>query len=755
MFDYSHCLNVLEVLFIIGYNSPMQEIFKKLDLEEYITSFQLLFAREKSIVLEGDIHLHHRLISELDKYNFKEPPKVKSLDTAMMHIQKQGVLKVDDIFEMIKVIRYFVYLKKFRFEGKVAEWFEKVIIPQELLSIEAYFDEKGELKEGIDDDFDMVKQALYKNKESIKQALYKMINNQKVRSYLVDSQVHFINGEETLLVRGGFNQVIKATVVNRSNTGFFYILPHSVSELKQKQSDLNNKKEEILLKLCKSISNTFEKFLMFLKYINKEFDRFDHYQARLFFAKTGDKNFIIPTKINKNQLIDFVHPAIHDVKPISIDFSKSVVMITGVNAGGKTMMLKSVLSSVILSKYLIPFTAHKNSSIGNFKHIQAVLDDPQSVKNDISTFAGRMVEFSNLFSKRNVIVGVDEIELGTDSDEAASLFKVIIEELIKKDIKVIITTHHKRLAALMAANENVELIAALYDEANQKPTYEFLQGTIGKSYAFETAQRYGIPKNVVSLAKEVYGNDQDRLNELIERSSDLEREYQQKLQLLDEEIEEHQRLNRHLKQSKEQLDDHIYSEKSKLHKEYYDATKDAREAIKAKISKESHQLLNKAHKKVKEIKTQKVQKPIEFKVGDRVKYQSSKGEIISIKGKKAFVENDMGMRVQVKLSELKPSGNPVKVPVKPKATVKVQKPDTGSISLDLHGQRSDEAIENLDKFISDSLIAGFDEVLVYHGIGTGKLAYAVKQFLDKHPKIKGYEDAHASAGGFGAKVIKL
>lgn len=733
----------------------MQEIFNKLDLEEYIESFQSLYARQKDIVIEGDINLHYKLIHELDKYNFKEPPKVSNLDTALMHIQKQGILKLDDIFEVVKIIRYFNYLKRFSFEGKLLEWFEKIIIPDEIIRIESYFDDKGSLKDGVDEDFDLVKNAIYKNKDLIKQSLYKVINNQKVRSYLVDSQVHFINGEETLLVRGGFNHVIKATVVNRSNSGFFYILPHSISTLKQKQSDLKNKQEEIILKICKNISSNFEKFLMFLKYINKEFDRFDHYQARLFFAKNGDKNFIIPNKNGKNTLIDFVHPALHDAKPISIDFSKNVVMITGVNAGGKTMMLKSALSSVLLSKYLIPYKADKNSSIGNFKNILAVLDDPQSVKNDISTFAGRMVEFSKLFSKKNVIVGVDEIELGTDSDEAASLFKVIIEELIKKDIKVIITTHHKRLAALMASNEHVELIAALYDEKNQKPTYDFLQGTIGKSYAFETAQRYGIPKNVISHAKEVYGDDQDKLNELIERSSELEREYQLKIELLDKEIEQHQRLNRNLKEQKENLDDHIYDEKSKLHKEYKDATKDAREAIKAKISKESHQLLNVAHKKVKEIKTQKVQEPIVFKVGDRVKYQSSKGEIISIKGKKAFVENDLGMRVQVKLSDLKPSGNPIKVKAKPKATVTIQKPASGHISLDLHGQRSDEACENLDKFLSDSLIAGFDEVLVYHGIGTGKLSYAVKQFLDAHPRVKGYSDAHASQGGFGAKIIKL
>ncbi|MGP2655606.1 endonuclease MutS2 [Malaciobacter sp. WC5094] len=734
----------------------MQNILKKLDLTDYIESFSKLLAREKSIILEGDINLHFKLINELSRYDINEPKKVENLDNQLVHLQKQGILKVYEIYEFIKIIKYFNYLKRFNFEGKLQEWIDKIIIPSEINSVCDYFDEKSNLKHGVNDDFDRVNEAIKKNKEQIKQSLYKSINNSNLRTYLVDSQVHYVNGEECLLVRGGFNHVLKASVLDRSNSGFFYVLPHSVSSLKQAQNDLVNRKEEILLKVCKDISSTFEKNLMFLKFINKEFDRFDHYQARIFFAKIDDKNFILPSKKKENKLVKFSHPALHDPKPISIDFTKSVVMITGVNAGGKTMMLKSILSAVFLSKYLLPYKASKDTVIGSFKNINAVLDDPQSVKNDISTFAGRMVEFSKLFSAKNAIVGVDEIELGTDSDEAASLFKVIIEDLMKRDIKVIITTHHKRLAALMASNDDVELIAALYDEENQKPTYDFLQGTIGKSYAFETASRYGIPQNVIKKAKEVYGEDKDRLNELIQRSSDLEREYKLKIAKLDDEIDNMQRLSRNLKEQKETLDDQIYSEKSKLHKEYKDARDEAKKAIKAKLVKEGHQHLNISHKKASEIETKKVVDPVELKVGDRVKYRNTKGTLISIKGKKAFIENDMGMKVQVKLEDLQRSGNPPKIKTPPKkATVNVQKPDSGHVKLDLHGQRSDEAVDNLDKFLSDALIAGFDEVLVYHGIGTGKLSYAVKKFLDSHPKVKAYTDAHPSQGGFGAKVIKL
>ncbi|MDY0179707.1 endonuclease MutS2 [Aliarcobacter skirrowii] len=733
----------------------MENLIKKLDLSDYITSFSKLFARDKSIILEGDINIHYKLIDELGRFDFKAPLSVENLDSQLIHLQKQGILKIYEIFEFVKIVNYFLYLKRFNFEGKLFEWIDKIVIPNDILKICQYFDDKSNLKEGVNEDFDNIKHAIHKNKDDIKQSLYKTVNSSKLRPYLVDMQVHYINEQECLLLRGGFSNILSGSVIDRSNSGFFYVVPHSISELKQKQNDLRNKQEEILFKLCKEISSTFEKNLLFLKFINKEFDRFDHYQARIFFAKIGDKNFIIPSKSSVNKLVEFSHPALANAKPISIDFSKSVVMITGVNAGGKTMMLKSILSAVFLSKYLLPYKAHKDTKVSNFKYINAVLDDPQSVKNDISTFAGRMVEFSKLFSSKNAIVGVDEIELGTDSDEAASLFKVMIEDLIQKDIKIVITTHHKRLAALMASNPDVELIAALYDEENQRPTYEFLQGTIGRSYAFETALRYGIPLNVVKKAKEVYGDDKDRLNELIERSSELEREYKQKIQKLNSEIENYQRLSNNLKEQKEKLDEHIYVEKSKLHKEYKDAREEAKKAIKTKLIEDSHRHLNISHKIVKEIEVEKAEDEIvDFKVNDRVKYRNTKGSIVSIKGVKAFIETDAGLKMQVLLSELKRSGNPLPKPKK-KVSLSVAKPQSGDIKLDLHGQRAEEAIENLDKFISDALLAGFEEILVYHGIGTGKLAFAVKEFLKKHPKVKSFEDAHPSSGGFGAKVIKL
>lgn len=735
----------------------MKDIIKKLDLEEYINNLSALFARKKSVIIEGDINIHFKLINEISTYDFKTPEEVQNLSNALMHLKKRGDLKLYEIYEFVKIIEYFKYIQRFTLEGRLQEWIEKIIVPIQIDKICNSFDEKGNLKQGINEDFDRVNDALYNNKTAIKDTLYKSMGNKKLQPYLVDHQVHFIHGQQTILVRAGFNHILKAKVMDRSNAGFFYVLPHSVGQLKQKQEDLLNLKDELILQIAKEYSSVFNMHIMFLNFINKEFDRFDHYQARVYFSRIDDKNFILPNSKKKGEkLVDFIHPALHNAKPVTIDFTKKVIMITGVNAGGKTMLLKSLLSATYMSKYLIPYKAHKDTRVGHYKNIIAVLDDPQSVKNDISTFAGRMVEFSKLFSKSNAIVGVDEIELGTDSDEAASLFKVIIEKLMQKDMKIIITTHHKRLASLMASYEDVELIAALYDEQNRKPTYEFIQGTIGQSFAFETALRYGIPIDVINEAKTVYGDDKDKLNDLIARSSTLELEYRRKLELLETQIKDATRLKNNLQEQKDSVDKELAEYRGNLHTDYKSATSEAKKAIKTNITAEAHRHLNLAHQKLQDVREQKVDtQDLNLKVGDRVKYNSTKGFILSIKGSKIFFQSDDGIKMQVPIKSLKRSGNPIKVKVKQKVKVSVAKPQGGHVKLDLHGQRSDEAIENLDIFLSDCLINGFDEVLVYHGIGTGKLAHAVKEFLDRYPKLKSYTDAPHNQGGFGAKVIKL
>lgn len=729
-------------------------LIKQLDLVEHIEQFKSFFSREDTLYIEGDQELHFKYIKALEKLNFKSPPKVSSFKNLKAHLKKRGVLSFEQIFEVVKVVRYFRYLKNLNDDGLIGEWLLKFVVDERFLDVERYFTNDGKFEENLDEELFGLSARVKEHKNEIASSIKRVMSSSKLSGYLIDTQIHLINDEECLLVRGGFNHVLKGSVVGRSSSGHFYVVPDFILKTKEKIRFIQQQRDAIFYNYAKEFSSKLSELLPFINFIDKEFSRFDNYQARVMFAKSSNLEILKTKNGTKIVLKNFTHPALHKAKPISVDFSKNVLMITGVNAGGKTMLLKSILSSAFMAKYMIPMKIdNHNSHIGNFKNVLSIIDDPQNVKNDISTFAGRMKEFSKIFSFKSALVGVDEIELGTDSDEAAALFKVILDELIKKGQKIVVTTHHKRLASLMADRDDVELMAAIYDEENRQPTYEFMQGIIGKSYAFETAVRYGIPNALVTNAKKVYGDNTEKLNLLIERGSQLERELKQKHKKVDEKLEKLKQQELLLKEERENLFKELQEQKQALKRSYQVAIDEAKKAAKQQDTKAIHKAMNKANAKLpKEEKESKIKRDVKFKVGDKVKYLSQKGVIVAMKNDKEATVEVEGMRVRVKTSQLKHTQI---IKPKPKTDINLHVEKKSGLKCDLHGLRADEACEVLDKFLSDALLNGWDEVIVYHGIGTGKLSFAVKNFLKAHPKVKKFEDAPQHMGGFGAKVVTL
>jgi DNA mismatch repair protein MutS2 len=729
-----------------------QTTVAKLDLDGYEAAFSKCLARKKPFVMEGDIHLHYRFIKALSEVEFPTPPEVVALHETLQRIAKQAVLTREEIYAFVQILGYFNRLSAVGFKEPLIGWLQKIEIPDEIAAIVGYFNDEGEINPQIDEELLALETSIKRNKQAIKESLYSLTSSSKLQEFLVDTQIHFHGGEESLLVRGGFNRVMKATVVARSAGGYFYIVPQSITQLKERESALLSQREEIVYRYYKEISSLFFKWHRFLVFLNKEFDRFDHYQARVTLARAKEYEFVLPTKDKGIVLEGFVHPALHNPVPVSMDFRKKIMLITGVNAGGKTMLLKSLLAAAFMSKHLLPFRCNvAKTVIGHYKVIDAIIDDPQSVKNDISTFAGRMQQFATLFGKEKALIGVDEIELGTDSDEAATLFRVLLERLKEKEVHFIVTTHHKRLASLMAKDDEVELVAALYDEKKELPTYSFLQGSIGKSYAFETAKRYGIPLNIIEEAKVLYGEDKESLNELIEKSTTLERELRLKLQKVTAELATIEKKKEHLVEEEFKLQEHYRKSMATLENRYNAATNKAREALKAKESRDGHRLLNTAHKFKKS--TPKEEKQVEeLKEGDSVKYRSHKGEVVTIRGTDATILVD-GLKMRVPLSQLKKHKVQVAQPKPkaPKTTVKVEK-SQASISVKLLGMYADEAIESVDKMISDALVNNLNEVQIVHGLGSGVLAKVVWDYLKRHPKIQNF---YKMPGNLGITIVEL
>ena len=735
-------------------NSKLEELSKKLDLTNHIESLSSLFAREKSVVLIGDSKIHAKHIEALEGVELPTMPPLPNMDDLINRLSKNATLSLEQLFLFVKEIEFFNRLRATELPPIWRKLIENIEVPKDIKETISYFNDQGLIDSQKEPELYDILKALEQIKAEQKDMLASTLRNSALKEYLVDTQIHLFYGQEALLVRGGFSRVIKANVIGRSSGGFFYIVPQSLESIKKRVSSLLDREQEIYQKYAKEFSLIYAKWWRFFKFLNREFDRVDHYIARALMLRKKELHLILPTAKKEVILRDFAHPAISDVVPIDIDFKSKIMLITGVNAGGKTMLLKSILSAIFMSRYLIPFRCNPHKTeVGAFENIDAILDDPQSVKNDISTFAGRIVEFNRLFKLKSAIVGVDEIELGTDADEAAALFRVLLEELSKRGIYFIVTTHHKKLASLMASNNDVELIAALFDEEQQKPTYRYLSGTIGKSFAFETASRYGIPKEIINKAKDALGQDQERISELIERSTKLEIQMRQSLEEAKAKVADIEEKERKFEHKKELLESEYKYRLFKLEQSYQSALKKLQSALKKADNPDARRLINEAHKiksKQKEIKQE--QQNIELKVGDSVKYRGKRAVILSLKSKEAMIELN-GMKLRVPKSQLRHFSENLKPKKAPtRVNVNIQKPSNSKLTIKLLGMRADEAIEETQKFISDALIHGFSEIEIIHGTGSGVLAKVITDLLKNHPRVKSFERVK---GNLGATIVKL
>ncbi|ETD25134.1 endonuclease MutS2 [Helicobacter macacae] len=791
------------------------KLIKQLDLESFFADFATFLARKKPMYLNGDLAVYKKMIDELDlafcdSIHLPQIPRVDLLEPALMHLNKNGNLHLSQIYNISKILGYFCTLQKhiqknsqIPAKSTLKEWIEKIIFPPNLLESLLIFTQNGEIKDGIFPQIDSIKSSISNVASSIKSEFSALLNSKHLESYLVDKQVHFIYECQTLLLKAGFSKALNGNILERTQSGYFYVLPSAIARLYERQNSLRDSLEVEIANIAKNLSILLKKHILFLRFIDKEFDKFDLLQARLNFAKSKNLEFILPYVASQKKakqakdissfysdslkiiLHDFCHPILANPKPTNIVFDKGALILTGVNAGGKTMLLKSILSAVFLAKLLMPMKINPHKSrIPHFRQIAAIISDPQNTKNDISTFAGRMLEFSQNLGRENMLLGIDEIELGTDADEASSLYQILLDEILKRGNKIVLTTHHKRLASLMAGDSRVQMSAALFDVNLGKPLFDFLHGSIGKSYAFESAERYGIPTLLVERARKHYGEDKERLNELIEQSSKLEIELKSKQEQAQKELE-------NLQKKSAQYDELIIALQEKFAKKEMVMERAYKEALdtlkqKANTMSEAHRNINTAHKilesfyaqddesdenaknarHTKARATNATNPKSSYKKGDTIKYNGKRGKILEIHSKHFLVELDSGMRLKVDFAKANEKSHSNLLP-----THKLQKDSSKSVatkgytlelahsgaspSLDLHGFRVEEAIEAMEDFISQSLVAGFDEVAICHGLGGGVLARVTREFLSTHPKVVSFCDAPPKLGGIGTQIVRL
>ena len=349
------------------------------------------------------------------------------------------------------------------------------------------------------------------------------------------------------------------------------------------------------------------------------------------------------------------------------------------------------------------------------------------------------------------LVLIDELGAGTDPIEGSALGIGILEYLKEKGAWVFITTHHTPIKLYATTSEYYVPASVLFDKDTLKPLYRIAYNVVGESMAFYIAQKYGIPEKVIEVAKKHIGEFGEKYIEAMEKLSEKVKKYEEeyaKIENLRKELEEERKKLEELKKEYEEAKRKAWKEVYKEAREYLrKLSYEAEEKMKKlKEKKEMEKFLKEKREEIEKLAPSEEE---EIKVGDTVEFMGKRGKVIEVKNGKAFVLLDK-IKMWVNKRELK------KVKAE-ESGVKKEIPQiiTPKNTINLIGKDVESAISELEKFIEEAYASGLSTVRVIHGIGSGRLKEAVREYLSKSDKVKFFRDAYPKEGGSGVTVVYL
>jgi DNA mismatch repair protein MutS2 len=461
-------------------------------------------------------------------------------------------------------------------------------------------------------------------------------------------------------------------------------------------------------------------------------------------------------------------------KTVPLDFKlgngSSVLVISGPNSGGKTVVLKTVGLLTLMAQAGIPIPAKEKSRVRIFKKVYIDIGDEQSVERDLSSFGSHVKNLKRIISEADsrTLVLLDELGSGTDPAEGGALGIAIIEKLKKKGSFVIVTTHNSALKFYAYSNPEIECGAMEFDHQTLAPTYRLRIGVPGSSYAFEIAKRLGLDEDIIADARRKLDESQVRIEEILSNLEALEVEYRKKVAELTLKEES---LNKMLAEYKQKLIE-VERERKRAKREAIAELREVVESARARIEEAirkvketsaSKESIKKAHAVAEQIERQfqEIAKQIEtdegivsdeFKPGDFVKMKDGTqvGEVLQVEGTNLVVAFG-SVKMVLKADEVE------KVSQKEAKKLSLATDLFASVStkIDVRGMRSDEAITAVDKFIDTSFLHRLKQVQIIHGKGTGKLKKEITEFLKRHPNVKSFRPGSWEEGGDGVTIVEL
>jgi len=703
--------------------------------------------------------------------------KIPDIRPILNKIENNLILEPEEIFEIKNFLVIVEEIKKI-FQStryKLSFYFSNLSNYSLLISeIDRIFDENGEIKDNASPNLQSIRKNIKNLYSETKRKIDSFINNNS--NYLQDQIYTVRNGRYVFLLKPNARSKFQGIVHGTSSSGAtLYFEPQEFIKLNDEIQILKSEEKIEINKILRNITmKIFEKQNNIIKDI-KLVGHYDSLSARAKFAKENNA-IVVKPQGRYLKLVNARHPLIEkdNVVPITIDLpeDKKGLIITGPNTGGKTVTLKTIALFIFMSQKAFPILADTGTRIPDLK-LFVDIGDAQNVVENLSTFSSHIIRiiYALKNADENSLVIIDELGSGTDPFEGSALALSIIEELIEKNIKFIITTHLTNVKLYAMEHQDILTASMEFDMETLKPTYKVLLNIPGASHAFEISMKLGLSENIIKRAETFMSKDHLKIENLIKDLNSKISELERKKENLEKLLKEYELLKENyekkyniLKVKKiEELDNEIKN----LYKEIRSAKKNLQLAMHSvKIRSESllkkrlHELekTQKNFEKMEEVidtmKNPIVDNKLEIGSYVKIKEGTAIGKIIDKRSDDKYLVDFNGLKVEIKKNKLVPANPPQDVDSSSSISFPTSK-ILEKNEIDLRGKTVEEALELLDKFIDDLILSDYNSAYIIHGKGTGSLASNIWNFLRKDTRIKKYRFGRPSEGGIGVTYIEV
>lgn len=680
-------------------------------------------------------------------------------------------------------------------------------------------DKNGKIKDNASSKLSVIRRDLSKKKSGVSGAVHRILEKaKKAGNVETDTELAVRDGKLLIPVASSNKRKINGYVYDESSTGqTSYIEPFEVIKLNNEIKELYFAEKREVIKVLTEITVDLRPYFNDLLLSYDFLAEIDFIRAKALFSISteGESPLIIDKPVIN--FINATHPILFlsykntEKQVVSsnfkIDEEQRIIVISGPNAGGKSVALKSVGLLQYMVQCGIQVPVHQSSETGIFSNIFIDIGDEQSLENDLSTYSSHLVNMKYFVENCNerTLILIDEFGTGTEPLIGGAIAEAVLEEINKKKTKGIITTHYTNLKQYADETEGIQNGAMLFDSDKMLPLYCLETGKPGSSFAFEIAERTGFNRKILKNAESKVDKKQIDFEKVLKESQREKRNLKKEKRTirnlrkeLEEVVEKYEsELDITLKKRKEILQTaRLYAEsilssankriektifeikKTNAQKEKTKQLRTELDEFKEQENKKQQLIEEKINEKIEKIKQKKKKrkkqnvdegKPqklsdAKIRVGDivKIKGQNTAGEVQKIKKKEITIAfGSMHTTIDIKRIEKLTVGQTEHYKKKQSSGVTVVRTSEDltksgfTAQLDVRGKRADEALQLVTQYIDDAIVNASSEIQILHGTGTGILRQVIREYLRGHELIKSYRDQRLEAGGAGITVASL